>query len=844
MKCRPLPRRVGAHGFFVFAVLLLAHPVHLSAQTIEALHLHLLDAGPNEEIVHVDADVGGPAAMSVPSLRSGGGFGSSTAAEATGSLERAGDSLSGEVSATVRSGALPGQGSTHGIHVSVSATIDADGLVDGTWSAVGGSRSGIVSGLLTELPAESDLDFARILFHAGFPDDWSGVSNSSSFSRAGVSARLADGSLTEVTVNDDRPRASVSSTFTSILSIDPFGRPHYINPRAGSSEYEGDGSGGFSAPAGFAGTVSAPVSGGTTWTFDLRRAGSLLFGTWTGSAGGASGEGYATGRLGMRNNLRVPGPPATMTPVGILAAHAAALVEHPFIGPFRDGLLIMSRTEAHGDKNYDNAPYNVAGGVFSGLMLERLAADPYEQRVGRMIARNGAEFWRIRRGSGPQALTTVYKGNSWMQAAAVEALGVMAAAEPESTGLLGLANQISGAMAAYSFQGDDWNWIKNESEWGWLDTYDFHVLSDPDWVWWTHFRGGGSGMGVSDSRNDRSRDHRKLPFGELIAAMSIVRGIDGGFDSWDKEVGHHRYLLDTMDIAPYWMIRHRAAAQPTTPLSPVAHIGWLQWLAETGHADEATVDLVESMIMDTFLDEFYGVPEFCRDGSMYLTGVYPRGGSSSQPDLASTARLAYILALRGKEEEAQAFLAAVLGRASPWSGLIDFGGRQFLNDMEVIGLFDTVHAYTGLKATTGWYALEAVELLGLDTGIDDLPEFFVQWLAQYGLQGSDPETTLVTKGGRPVNLREAFLLGEDPHDPSDVYRVREFVHDTGDGTLTIELDTLPNRVYQIEVSSDLAEGSWTAHGDPVTGTGGPYTVALPPANDGEPLFVRIRVTFP
>ncbi|MCC5804733.1 MAG: hypothetical protein JJU00_00265 [Opitutales bacterium] len=845
MKHQPLLRHFGSFTRVLICLSIVPlWAVAAPAQGIEALHLQLLDAGPNLEIVHVDADVDGMAALSIPSLQSGGSYGSSLAAAATGSLQRSGSSLTGDLSATVRSGALPGAGTTHALHVSISAAIDAAGVVEGTWSAVGGSGSGIVSGLLTELPGEAELDFARLLFHAGFPGDWSGTGNASTFFRVGVSAHLAAGDITEVTIEDDFPQASISSIETAVLSADPYGRPFYVSRPRGGEAYDGDGSGGFSAPAAFTGSVSAQVSGETTWTFELQRAGTLLFGTWAGSTGSASGSGYATGRLGLRDRLRVPGAPASMAPMDILSAHAVALIEHPFIGPFRDALLLMSRTGVNGDKNYDNPPYNVAGGVLAGLTLERVSSDPRERMIGRMIARNGAEFWRIKRGPGPNGLAVVYKGNSWMQAAAVEALGFMAAAEPGSTGLRALANQASSAMAARSFKGNDWNWLQNESEWGWLDSYDFHVLSDPGWVWWTHFERDGSGMGVSDSRNNRDRDHRKLPFGELIAAMSLVRGVDGGYDSWSKEVGHHRYLLDTMDIAPYWMTRHRAAATPNTPLSPVAHIGWLQWLVETGHADEATVDLVEDLIMDTFVDEFYGVPEFCRDGRPFLMGVYPRGGSQDQPDLASTARLAYILALRGKHDEAELFLRSVLGRASPWSGMIDFTGRQFINDMETIGFFDTAHPYTGLKATTGWYALEAAKILGLDTGIDDLPVFFTQWLGNYGLDGQDPDTTMVTKGGRPVNLREAFLLGEDPHDPSDVYRVRELVHDAGEGVLTVELDTLPNRVYQVEVSSDLGEGSWVNHGSPVTGTGGPHSVTLPPAADGDPLFVRIRISFP
>ena len=52
MNCPSFPRRLGAHGLLgLFA--LLAHPAFLPAQAIQALHLHLLDAGPNEEIVHV-----------------------------------------------------------------------------------------------------------------------------------------------------------------------------------------------------------------------------------------------------------------------------------------------------------------------------------------------------------------------------------------------------------------------------------------------------------------------------------------------------------------------------------------------------------------------------------------------------------------------------------------------------------------------------------------------------------------------------------------------------------------------------------------------------------------------
>lgn len=814
----------------------------LSADPIEALHLQLLDAGPNEEIVHVDADVNGLAALSIPSLRSANRYGSSMAFAATGSLVRTGNQLSGDLAATVRSGALPGQGSSHPLQVSIAATIDADGLVDGTWTAIGNARSGIVSGLLTEFPPEESFNLARILLNAGFPANWSGLTASSDYSRVGITADLENGVITQVLLNQDRPRGTSVFTFTAILSIDPYGRPHYINPHLGSSAIPGTGTGEINQSA-FSGAISSPHAGGTNWTFELQRAGSLLFGTWSGTTGGASGSGFASGRLGFRESLQVPLGPDSTDPMDIVTAHSRALVEHPFIGPFRDALLLMSRTETTGDKQYDNAPYNVAGAVIAGLTLERTSPEPREQRIGRMIARNGGEFWRIRRGAGALGLPVVYKGNSWMQAAGVEALGLLATAEPASSGLLALANQASSTMAAYSRQGNDWNWLLNEAQWGWLDTYDFHILSDPSWVWWTHFESDGSGMGISDSRNDRSRDHRRLPFGELIAAMRIVRELDGGFDSWSREVGHHQYLYDTLDIAPYWMIRHRAAASSTSPLSPVAHVGWFQWLVETGHADEAAIDAVEAFIRDTFVGEFFGVPEFCRTGDLFLRGVYPRGGSSTLPDLASTARFAYALALRGKHDEAEAFLRAILGRASPWSGLIDFNGRQFVNDMENIGLFDTIHAYTGLKATTGWYALETVRLLGLDGPPDGLPAFLIQWLDTHGFSGADVDTQTVEKGGRHVTLREAFLLGENPLDPNDVARVRDFTRD-GEGGLTVEMDTLPNRLYQIEVSPDLSENSWAAHGSPTPGTGGPLTVHLAPSATGEPVFVRVRITYP
>lgn len=119
------------------------------------------------------------------------------------------------------------------------------------------------------------------------------------------------------------------------------------------------------------------------------------------------------------------------------------------------------------------------------------------------------------------------------------------------------------------------------------------------------------------------------------------------------------------------------------------------------------------------------------------------------------------------------------------------------------------------------------------------PPTLEAWLEiHYGPDHSkDPDTDTVPKAGVPVTLREAFLMGDDPHDPQDVLRVEA----TGGGAFVFE--TLPGHAYRIEISEDLQQWQlheqWEAGVEKEAGT----TEFNLPLSSG-PRFFRLLVEFP
>lgn len=119
---------------------------------------------------------------------------------------------------------------------------------------------------------------------------------------------------------------------------------------------------------------------------------------------------------------------------------------------------------------------------------------------------------------------------------------------------------------------------------------------------------------------------------------------------------------------------------------------------------------------------------------------------------------------------------------------------------------------------------------------------FEIWLDEYDLADQSLTTYRVRKGNREVLLEEAFLLGENPHDPNDFLRIRLVENEDGieRGLL---FNALPGRAYVLEHSEDLVvwqtaptiveveqfeEILWSVEG----------------LRDGSRGFYRIRVMFP
>ncbi|MCC5789699.1 MAG: carboxypeptidase regulatory-like domain-containing protein [Opitutales bacterium] len=117
------------------------------------------------------------------------------------------------------------------------------------------------------------------------------------------------------------------------------------------------------------------------------------------------------------------------------------------------------------------------------------------------------------------------------------------------------------------------------------------------------------------------------------------------------------------------------------------------------------------------------------------------------------------------------------------------------------------------------------------------------WLREHDLE-DDGETT-VTKDGSEVTLREAYLLGNDPHDPSDVLRIKNTEVQAGGDSLNVYFPSLENRYYQVELSDDLSADSWTIYGEGFMGDDTERYFTVPMDTETNPRrFYRIRVSFP
>lgn len=642
----------------------------------EVVTLQLFDAGPQGLPVLVEADIDGPAAIIIPQWAWRFQVGSLTPERAEGNITRQGNRLGGQLKATILRGSGVGNSpESHSVNVQIQAIISANGLVEGTWR--NGSRNGFLAGFVRPLPLLAEHN--RIVVHldcpyphsnqarVNMPGSWQANAH-----RMVITADLYQGQLVNPEVYHGGSSLSWYPTNDrSIWVLDNRGNPAVAvtGNRDPSLTTEGR----IDAE----GKLHLRISGtsneiATVWTVELQRSGGLYHGKWQWEAEGIpSAQGRAAARLG-QSQKQWQATPATGDRRARLLAHVRALYQHPALTPFRDPVLLGSSARPTGDKQYDNLPYNVAGGIYTGLLLARLSDDPLEQAQGLTMARTAASVYQqLRHGS--LQLPVTYKGMSWMHALSGESLAALAEFDAQSKQWNELANQFSRSI------------IRKQ-------------LDNGGWTWFEH---NGSGLGVSNFRNNRSVDNRALPFGDVLYALQKVRALPNGEDSTDAEQAHHQFLRELFLNPPDWFWMERS---PEDNLSATSMVGWLAWLVEGNHANHQAIDAVQAKILEIYGDQLGNRP--------ILQGGYPRyaGNRFSGPDLAMSARFARILAQRGQHREALERIDALLASAQPASGLIDHAGRQLPADMMQISQVDA-HPYTGLRALIGWEIFQALEIL-------------------------------------------------------------------------------------------------------------------------------------
>ncbi|MCC5789960.1 MAG: S8 family serine peptidase [Opitutales bacterium] len=157
------------------------------------------------------------------------------------------------------------------------------------------------------------------------------------------------------------------------------------------------------------------------------------------------------------------------------------------------------------------------------------------------------------------------------------------------------------------------------------------------------------------------------------------------------------------------------------------------------------------------------------------------------------------------------------------------------DDLTAIGLAVNQPLHTQEGPDIRFDRFEAAALLTPHTSQSP----FEAWLELYAYDHVDPDTYEVSKGGQMVSLRKAFLLGDDPNDERDLPKVRM---EGMDGLL---FDTLPNRLYQVEMSTDLQD--WTPLEVTIhrtTGVREEVHYTLPEPGDETRRFYRLRIAFP
>lgn len=342
------------------------------------------------------------------------------------------------------------------------------------------------------------------------------------------------------------------------------------------------------------------------------------------------------------------------------------------------GAIHSDHTAAHmrnsGTKNYDGGSEVAYGGAMAMITLARLTEDPSKKAAALRSAQRAAYRSQMQ-GVGPYNLNTTYKGMFF------------------TTVFQGLA------YLELFLETGDIEWREQARHYAWaLEHLQGRMFHRTEGTWTYYGADWDYPMGVSNSRNDRSRDWLPIQAGEMLYFLGKLR-VEGGVDEFRQaEDLAHAWMIENLDTA--WTVFNRRGMGPTQFL--------LYLLRYADEPDDAVIDQVVAHVEGSYTS-------WSRSASFFSPGVGTDldrlQGGGTIAEISSTLRMAlvylHLYRERGEAvwlEKAKTFVHSVLNRQNTWGFIHPAGLRTAEDNVQARGAF---HQYTALSAEGVRLLLEA-----------------------------------------------------------------------------------------------------------------------------------------
>ena len=134
--------------------------------------------------------------------------------------------------------------------------------------------------------------------------------------------------------------------------------------------------------------------------------------------------------------------------------------------------------------------------------------------------------------------------------------------------------------------------------------------------------------------------------------------------------------------------------------------------------------------------------------------------------------------------------------------------------------------------------MDALAALGLnDTDGDGMPDWWELW---HNLSPNDPsDATLDSDNDGVINLNE-YIAGTDPQDKTDCFHIASITADTN---CVLSFQSALNRLYTLEIRTNLNAGAWTSVSGQmdIAGTSGLLELSHTNSPPETTQFYRIKV---